>query len=487
MNHSGAAGSYLTFHSGDEIFAADANGIAEVFRLPPLTRVPHSPPSLLGMAGLRGMAVPVISLARLLGQEDSATEATRLLLLRGEHNIGLVVDRIGAVTALPDEPAEAANGKRNRNQIYNVAGGTARVLDLPALLRRDFAGTRGRAEQNHAPAAAMRQEDASAVALLAFDLAGQSYALPLQEIEEVRKLPPQLAAIAQSDKAVLGVARSGERVLPVVSARHLLGLPPAPADAMAVIRLGADVIGLAVDRLRAIVRVPESAIDVAPALLNRGAGEAQVHAICRPPGSAGLLAILSRERLFRNEKIASILAAGPSEGETMTEDRNAPKPSLSGALQFLIFRLGDEEYGLPLACVDEVARLPERLTRVPRAPAFIEGVFNLRGKLVPVIDQRQRFGAQGESRADRRRVVITAVEGRQAGFIVDSVKEILLLTQDQLGPTPELTAEAGRLFTRIATLDQGARLILLIEPREMLDRAERDLLGALETAAPAEA
>ena len=154
--------------------------------------------------------------------------------------------------------------------------------------------------------------------------------------------------------------------------------------------------------------------------------------------------------------------------------------------RFLIFRLGVEEYGLPLASVVEVTRLPERLTRVPKAPAFIEGVLNLRGTVTPVIDQRQRFGAAHGDGVQRPRVIVTTVDGRAAGFVVDAVTEILSLGDDKIAPTPELTGDAGRLFQRIATLDDGARLILLIEPKEMLARAERDLLASLDGMAASE-
>ena len=154
--------------------------------------------------------------------------------------------------------------------------------------------------------------------------------------------------------------------------------------------------------------------------------------------------------------------------------------------RFLVFRIGAEEYGLPLDAVEEVASLPERLTRVPKAPAFVEGVMNLRGKVTPIIDQRTRFASDALAAAARPRVVVTTVDGRQAGFIVDAVSEILPLAESQIEATPELTADAGRLFSRIATLDDGARLILLIEPKELLDRAERDLLAALEASSAAE-
>lgn len=126
-----------------------------------------------------------------------------------------------------------------------------------------------------------------------------------------------------------------------------------------------------------------------------------------------------------------------------------------------------------------------RLIKLPKAPAFIEGVLNLRGKVTPVlIDQRSRFQAEAAATDARPRIVVTTIDGRQAGFIVDSVSEILSLTEAQMEATPEVTADAGRLFNRVATLDGGERLILLVDPRELLDRAEHDLLWPAWTPEP---
>jgi purine-binding chemotaxis protein CheW len=151
--------------------------------------------------------------------------------------------------------------------------------------------------------------------------------------------------------------------------------------------------------------------------------------------------------------------------------------------RYLIFSVGGEEYGLPLAAVNEIVRLPERLNRVPNAPAFIKGVLNLRGSVVTVIDQRSRFNVEAASAAGKPRIIVTTIEGRQAGFIVDAVSELLALAGDQIEMTPRFTADAGRIFTRIATLNGGDRLILLIEPTELLARAERDLLSGFTASA----
>lgn len=467
---------YLTFFVGDEKFAATAADVVEIFRRPGVTRVPNAPPSLLGIAGLRGTLAPVVSLARLLGKEDRPGPASRLLLLAGGSPIGLVVDRVGAVAEI-----DLPQGAEPRGRLYLVEGGALRVLDLDALLGRDF-GARGQRRSRRADGAAIAQDTRAerTVALLSFDLADQAYALPLDDVVEVLALPPAIAVIAQSDEASLGLITLRDQLLPVVSARRLLGLPPeyAAGARVVVLRVGEASVGLAVDRLRMILRAPESDLDPAPAVLNRGEGEAQVQTICRTAG--GLVAVLSPERLFRDEKTAQILADGRKEGATMRAETHAGEASE----RFLVFTIGAEEYGLPLAAVEAVTSLPDRLTRVPKAPAFVEGVMNLKGKVTPIIDQRGRFASESRAGGGRPRVVVTTVDGRQAGFIVDAVSDILALSESQIEVTPELTADAGRLFSRIATLDDGARLILLIEPKELLDRAERDLLAGLEAPGP---
>jgi purine-binding chemotaxis protein CheW len=163
--------------------------------------------------------------------------------------------------------------------------------------------------------------------------------------------------------------------------------------------------------------------------------------------------------------------------ETTTADTN-------GAERFVIFTLGEEAYGLPIGAVEEVVRMPDQLTRVPKAPKFVEGVMNLRGRIVPVIDQRDRFQAPAASASARRRVIITSVRGLQAGFAVDDVREILEFTPDQLRSTPELAAEGGKTFDRVGTVSVDGRMVLLVDPEALLDKAEADLLAALAKSNP---
>jgi purine-binding chemotaxis protein CheW len=227
-------------------------------------------------------------------------------------------------------------------------------------------------------------------------------------------------------------------------------------------------------------------VGAVPAVLNRGRGEAHIQSICRLPDGRGLVSILSGTRLFRDETVAHILAGGRREGgQREASDMGTQNQATIGD-RVVVFQLGDEEYGLPVDTVEEVVRLPDTLTRVPKAPGFIEGVMNLRGQVLPIIDQRRRFGVTGVG-TGRRRVIVTRINGKLAGFAVDGVSEILALPADQVSETPDFTrpgeAEDAPVFSRIANLetaDGAGRMILLIEPQALLDRAERDLLAALD-------
>jgi purine-binding chemotaxis protein CheW len=230
-----------------------------------------------------------------------------------------------------------------------------------------------------------------------------------------------------------------------------------------------------VDVARAILRASPDFIDRVPGILNRGAGEAQIQFIHRLPDGKGMVSILSAERLFRDETVARILA------DTHQEEHDMEVSSSSRTLErVLAFQLGDEAFGLPIDTVVEVLSLPDKLTRVPHAPDFLQGVMNYRGAMLPIVDQRSRFGLAAARDKAHRRVIVVKVDGIKVGFIVDSVSQILSLRADQVQDAPSLTAGGERLFDRIATLEANGRIVLLIEPRQLLKRAEMDVLASLE-------
>ena len=150
-------------------------------------------------------------------------------------------------------------------------------------------------------------------------------------------------------------------------------------------------------------------------------------------------------------------------------------------LIFLVFRLGDDEFGLPIDAVVEVAQVPAQITRVPKTPRFLEGIVNLRGEVLPVVDQRRRFDMPKLQTPEARRLVVVKTERHRAGIIVDSVSDVLRADRADVAPPPELTDEkTARLIQGVINLDKVNRIVLLLDPTELLTRAEQGLLDTFQ-------
>ncbi|MGG5890197.1 chemotaxis protein CheW [Falsiroseomonas sp. HC035] len=475
---SGQGGHRLTVRAGGVRLALAASGVAEVIRPRRMTRVPNGPPGLLGVIPLRGSVLPVLSLHQLLGRAGPVeAAAARIVVLRHDPPLGLAVDAVESFEAV-DGPAPSGPGRLT----LEPADG-AEDLDLAAILQARFApavrGAAGRAEprpQVRAGPAAAAQPDQ---AFLAFTLAGQDFALPLDSVAEVLTLPASIAALPQTEQLLLGVFTLREAVLPALSLRLLLGLPDRPPtgrDQIVVTQVAGQRMALVVDRISTILRVAPDRVGPAPSLFNTGGGEARIGQVLRQADGRGVVAILSPAGLLADNRVAAQLAAV----DQQKDDSMATAASTPAAARerVLVIRLGGESYGLPIGAVDEVVRRPGMLPRLPKAPDYVQGLLNLRGRVIPVIDQRRRFGVAGDSEGGERILVLTL--GRlQAGFTVDAVTEILEVAPADILLAPDLAGTGAGLFDR--AIEREGRVILLIDPAALLNQAEADLLRDLTT------
>ena len=150
--------------------------------------------------------------------------------------------------------------------------------------------------------------------------------------------------------------------------------------------------------------------------------------------------------------------------------------------QLVVFQLAQQTYGIDIASVYEIIRM-EKITRVPRTPDFIEGVINLRGKIIPVIDLCKRFNLAETEKTSSSRIIIVDVGGNTIGIIVDAVSEVLSVPADSIEPPPPMIHGIDAAYLRgIAILDD--RLIILLNLDKLLYEQEKSELAefAAETA-----
>jgi len=135
-------------------------------------------------------------------------------------------------------------------------------------------------------------------------------------------------------------------------------------------------------------------------------------------------------------------------------------------LHIVGFQVGRETYGVPITSLHEIVRVPD-VTAVPDAPDYMEGVINLRGKIVSVIDLRKRFGLKAAASSRRNRILVVEVNGRLCGLIVDSASEVIKIPASDVEPSASVFHEGG-LNAVIGLGKYKGRLIVLLDMAKLL-------------------
>jgi len=153
---------------------------------------------------------------------------------------------------------------------------------------------------------------------------------------------------------------------------------------------------------------------------------------------------------------------------------HAPRQPHEELLQLVGFHVGGEEFGIDILRVQEIIRT-QQLTRVPNSPEFMEGVMNLRGKIIPVIALRKRFGLKQAPTDKQNRIVVVEIHGTVLGFIVDAVSEVLRIPADTVEPPPRLGLVEREYVSGVGKL--GDRLLILLNADRLMSGSEDGTIG----------
>jgi purine-binding chemotaxis protein CheW len=142
--------------------------------------------------------------------------------------------------------------------------------------------------------------------------------------------------------------------------------------------------------------------------------------------------------------------------------------------QIVVFELGSEHFGVKISAVESIIKM-QAITKMPHAPEFVEGVTNLRGKVLPVIELRKRFGLERREADRNSRIIVISEGGTEVGMIVDGVSEVLTVNEQAVEAAPAITASVDSTFiTGIAKIDQ--RLVILLDLGRVLSIQEQGSL-----------
>jgi purine-binding chemotaxis protein CheW len=440
----------VTFRLADEEYGISIMDVQEIIRVPKITTIPNAPPGVVGVTSLRNQVLPVMELRTKFGFHTLAAQTE--LLCRALRSAEQEHDEwAGQLNQAAEKgvqfagPVDAHDCEFGRwHEVFATTDKL--VTSLLAPLSEAHRSLHDAALD--VLAALQRKDLASAVT---------SYQTKVQ---------PQLAALkGLFKKALTGIAkREDERCM--------------------VVGIGGSSVALRVDAVNEVLQVSKTAVEATPDIVSgQGPAREQIRGVAKLDEGKRLIMMLDVRKLVREADLKAAtnsLGEGDTGGAQYEGTTRMSEVKEVDERQLVSFKVANEEFAMDIMRVQEIVRL-EKVTKVPHAASFVEGLVNLRGNVLPVIDLRRRFDMEARAYDDSTRVVVVDIAGRKTGIIVDAVSEVMRLSRSDIEPAPSV-AKAGYqedFIEGVGKTDGGKRMLLLLSADKLLTDEEVNSLSQM--------
>lgn len=484
LNHAGLTERQLvTFLLGEDEFGADIMDVKEIIRVPDITRVPNAPEYVEGACNLRGNVLPIIDgRTRFNLERKKKDENSRVLVIDVEGKAtGMVVDKVSEVmrvnTAdIEDPPLIVKNVDSDYlNGVVKLDNGNRLVmlLDVVKALSANNTGkdrvneqeedlNRKNIMQNATGTDSIAEEQ-----LVSFLLGKEEYAIGIMQVKEIIRTP-QIVKVPNCEAYIEGVVSIRNNLLPIINLRTYFGmehLEISDHTRILVVDMGSFTAGIMVDKISEVLRVPLSIVQPPPKFSTQG-GE-QLKGVAKLNHGKRMILMLEPSRLITADEISGI--SGMDETYEQAANEIITERQLIDEEQLVTFKIDMVEYGVKIANVQEINRMPE-VTKIPRSPYFIDGIVNLRGNVIPALDLRKFFKLPEKQVTDATRIIIIDYDGKRTGIVADSISEVLRFDKALIEAPPEVLSNGidSSYIEGVGKLDGGKRMILILDIGKVL-------------------
>ena len=438
----------VTFRIAKEEFAFSMEHVREILRVQTPNQVPDVPDYVLGVLTVRGQILPVIDLRRLLQQRSFAEEfVDSCRPLREEYERW--IEQTGKSFA------GNSHSKVNGSVTENLRKWIAETNSSSQLLMENLAKARTLNERVIKQILDRTKYEECGDGQAARACGEDVLSAGLETVAALCRFEQQIAANIHEDQRII------------------------------VVDSGGFVLGLVVDHVHEVLNVPKNLIEPPPLITSSGGME--LSGVAKLEDGSRLIMVLDVSSLMKDQKLRDVQNTSHrgAEQKKIVEIQQAGSEAQElSEVQLVTFMLGAEEFGVPISQIQEIDRLG-KITKVPNAAQFIEGITNLRGEVIPVLDTRKRFELEAKPSDDRTRIIIVDLGGVKTGLVVDSVREVLNLAKRDIAPPPEAIGSGidQQFISGIGKVDAGKRMIVLLDVERILSRQEQAHLSEVSHAA----
>jgi len=471
----------VTFHLGNDEFGADIMNVKEIVRVSEITKVPNAPFYVEGVCNLRGNVLPIIDgRLRFNMEKKDHDENSRVLVIdiNGKAT-GVIVDRVSEVIRvnskdIEDTPSIMKNDSMDYlNGVIKLDNGNRLImlLDLFKILKVEEVQNIDAANvdiQMEKTIAYEENEKLNEEQLVSFIVDKEEYAINIMQVKEIIRVI-DIVKVPNAESYIEGVASIRGNLVPIVNLRKYLGLEDVEVTdhtRILIVDMGKVTCGIMVDKVSEVKRVTENVIQPPPAIFYGEDGE-QLKGIAKLDGGKRLIMILDPTKFIALDKLQQI--SDISNEKKVDEVYKSIEKQLLDEEQLVTFKLEREEYAIKINYVEEITRMTE-VTRIPRAPYFIDGIVNLRGNVIPVLNLRKMFRMEEKEITNSTRIIIVDLDNKKTGIIVDEVSEVLRFEKSFIETPPDVLKndECKEYIDGVGKLDKGKRMILILDLEKIM-------------------
>lgn len=473
----------VTFLLGEDEFGVDIMNVKEIIRVPDITRVPNAPVYVEGACNLRGNVLPIIDGRVWFNLEKkNKDENSRVLVIDvGGKATGVIVDKVSEVMRvnavdIEESPQIVRNIDSDYlNGVVKLENGNRLImlLDVVKALRIDKSGRDLIKDQDESLKKGSSilnsnsNEYIDEEQMVSFLLDNEEYAIGIMQVKEIIRTP-QIVKVPNCEEYIEGVVSIRNNLLPIINLRKYFGMEHLDINdytRILVVDMGNFTAGIMVDKVLEVLRVPSSIIQPPPRYAIQN--DELLRGVAKLNNGKRMILMLEPAKLIIADKIIDIDGSDESYEEEQ-EEKGMVKQMIDEE-QLVTFKIDSVEYGVRIANVQEINRMTE-VTKVPKAPHCIEGIVNLRGNVIPVLNLRRLFNLPEKAITDATRIIIIDHNGKRTGLVVDSVSEVLRFDKTLIEAPPDTLSNGSDsdYVDGVGKLAGGKRMILILDIDKVL-------------------
>jgi len=439
----------LVVKIGSNFYGFDANKIQHILRVPSITPVPLVSSKILGVSVILGKIISILDSATILneGLTDIKNENTRILTISDEA--ALMVDEVTEMITLNNENLEESNGDEELILgFYKTDDKIIQILDSKKILEniellsysaKNIESLNNNKEKNLITSETER--------LLFFQVQNEDFAIDIEFLKEIIYIP-EITPTTNSD--ILGLITLRQDVISVLDLNTQLGFETDIKSKTRAIIIWYEnkSVALLVDDVKMVEDVDKNLIEKMPENFK----DSNVEAVYKGDKIVSILSTSFIANLIRKYHI-----------KEENDDIKKDEIKELNMKELAVFKIDNEEYAFDIKNVQEIIKY-NQTTPIPEAPMYVEGLFNLRGSVIPIISLQERLGFD-KKLDDKTKIIVCNLKDEKVGFIVDDVSDIMFIDDKNISKTSNKEA----VFDEVITLDDGKRVILNINLDTLID------------------